>query len=384
MLKNHVDSFSIESNDYSGSKFFKNSEIVGIGEAKKYSRNWGLKPLFFKKANENYKSGPFLQLWNRISQYDKYEFIVPIFFTSSGFIKSDERIKAQEDYLKINIESIKDDLLEIREEMVNNEYLSSKIKNIDLFREYFIDFLKNIIIYKWSLVQVEYDLNKLIYDRFGIIGKRIYIDRIHNFLNKRETDDKINIRDIIRLLDPHKPYIEAQYELKEEYNLLIRDWKENRFKIFSNFEIFIKKLLFQEGWELLPNVRGKLGENDGSIFFEGRSYILECRAHRNQIKSSEIADFHFKVKKSYDNTFGLFISFSEFSTQAKNYFDESMKIIALERIDLEYVLDSEIISLTRIIELKKWLGSSSNKGFISLNNLIEMELIPKNLNETTS
>lgn len=128
LLKNNLDAFSIEGDNFEDSLFYKDNALVAIGEAKHIpsKKYWTSKDLFYIGN----KSGPLLQLWNKARRDTKL-----VLFSSIPLRKD----------LKGNYYSIKIDNSELKKIVREVKERFKKIKNLGQFNsQNLIKFLKRI------------------------------------------------------------------------------------------------------------------------------------------------------------------------------------------------------------------------------------------------
>ena len=379
-LENDIPVFKIETSDYSDCSFYNsvNSQIF-LGEVKYRSHSWSPMDLFFKFPNKEiskFTICPIIQLWNRLQNHEHCK---PVLFTTKNLNDVNKNLLSKNEstgYFKFflpNIRPLIDDLIS---ELTPYSTSLTKILNISNFLniERLMIFLEEIIIIIQSRTDLELNLIGIINKKFNIVLTKNQVDRIYNFMNKKNTDDNINIRkDLVRLLDVYKPDPDTMIELGSELNEL----KTNSdLKVFFAFEKFIQKIFYYEGTNYFPNIRTRNEEIDIAIFIDSIPYILDIKYYKSRCNSSDVFSLIGKLSGRPNYTIGILLSYFGFTSTAIGTADEFRNIILMDFHDIEYCVKSEIMSLTSLIRIKHNWSILKKISWIPIQKLIEEKVIP--------
>lgn len=106
---------------------------------------------------------------------------------------------------------------------------------------------------------------------------------------------------------------------------------------------------------------------DGSLTIEGTTYLIELKFTKNQTGSEEIDSFKAKIDKMADNTMGIFVSMSGYSSQAiKEASGRKTTIMLLEASHLFSFLQG-VDTLAEIIKRSRRHVSQTSEALLSCN-----------------
>lgn len=131
------------------------------------------------------------------------------------------------------------------------------------------------------------------------------------------------------------------------------------------FEKFLGELF--EAYDLAPRAAFRLvGEQiDGSLQFQGQTYLIEARWHAEQMGEAALLVFSGKVGGKAEWSRGLFISISGFTTDGLDGFarGKATNIICMDGLDLYHVMSGRL-DLRMVIERKARAAAETNRAFI--------------------
>ncbi len=140
------------------------------------------------------------------------------------------------------------------------------------------------------------------------------------------------------------------------------------------FERFLNDLF--EVFQLAPRASFRLvGEQiDGSIQFQGETYLIEAKWQVGKIDASELRNFSAKVDSKATWSRGLFVAYGEFSPDGLAAFANGRRtnIICMDALDLYYVLSAKL-SLQDVLELKVRRATEENRAFVPVRELFPKE-----------
>lgn len=128
------------------------------------------------------------------------------------------------------------------------------------------------------------------------------------------------------------------------------------------FEKFLKTLF--DTFNMKPRSPFRLvGEQiDGSIDFEGNTYLIEAKWQNKPVGNSDLLTLHGKVGGKATWSRGIFISYSGFTEEGIEAFSKgrTTNLIAITGQDLYFILDGGI-SLPKAIGLKSRLAAEEGR-----------------------
>ncbi|WP_202895085.1 TOPRIM nucleotidyl transferase/hydrolase domain-containing protein [Paenibacillus sp. 23TSA30-6] len=155
--------------------------------------------------------------------------------------------------------------------------------------------------------------------------------------------------------------------IKEEYEKLISlapnaDAAAKRRRGFD-FERLLNKMFSFEQLEPRTGYRPVGEQIDGSIYLDGRIYILEAKWHAEPLPASTLYQFKGKVEGKLAGTFGIFISMSGYAEDAVDalVLGKTLNIILFDKRDLDAAI-SRNIGFTNVLKLK--LRKAAEEGAI--------------------
>jgi len=136
------------------------------------------------------------------------------------------------------------------------------------------------------------------------------------------------------------------------------------------FERFLGELF--EAYDLAPRAAFRLvGEQiDGSLQFQGQTYLVEARWQAERMAEAELLVFSGKVGGKAEWSRGLFISISGFTEQGLDGFarGKPTNIICLDGLDLYHIMQGGL-DLRIVIERKARLAAETNRAFVPVREL---------------
>ncbi|MGG1515471.1 TOPRIM nucleotidyl transferase/hydrolase domain-containing protein [Paenibacillus oryzisoli] len=155
--------------------------------------------------------------------------------------------------------------------------------------------------------------------------------------------------------------------IKEEYEKLINlpataDGAAKRRRGYD-FEILLNKLFTFEQLEPRTGYRPMGEQIDGSIYLDGRIYILEAKWHADPLPASTLYQFKGKVEGKLAGTIGIFISMSGYAEDAVDalVLGKALNVILFDKRDLDAAIDRSI-GFTNV--LKNKLRKAAEEGAI--------------------
>ena len=136
------------------------------------------------------------------------------------------------------------------------------------------------------------------------------------------------------------------------------------------FEKFLGELF--EAYDLAPRAAFRLvGEQiDGSLQFQGQTYLVEARWQGEQMAEAALLVFSGKVGGKAGWSRGLFISISGFTEQGLEGFarGKPTNIICMDGLDLYHVMSGGL-DLRTVIERKARIAAETNRAFVPVREL---------------
>jgi hypothetical protein len=184
----------------------------------------------------------------------------------------------------------------------------------------------------------------------------------------------------LRTLPSKKPQEEIETSAKA-------DVLKNTLPLFLNELVSLNKLAPQErgyafekflttlfnAFGMQPRAPFRLvGEQiDGSIDFEGNTYLIEAKWHSALVGNTELLSLQGKVGGKATWSRGIFISYSGFTSEGLEAFSigRSTNLIAVTGQDLYFVLDGGI-PLDQMIRLKARRAAEEGRAYIPVQELI--------------
>ncbi|WP_339783462.1 hypothetical protein NSQ38_18940 [Paenibacillus sp. FSL R7-0313] len=155
--------------------------------------------------------------------------------------------------------------------------------------------------------------------------------------------------------------------IKKEYENLLKlpldaDAVEKRRRGFK-FERFLNRIFSFEQLEPRTSYRLMGEQIDGSIYLDGRIYILEAKWHAEPLPASTLYQFKGKVEGKLTGTIGIFISMSGYAEDAVDalVLGKALNIILFDKRDLDAAI-SRNIGFSNILKLK--LRKAAEEGLI--------------------
>jgi len=155
--------------------------------------------------------------------------------------------------------------------------------------------------------------------------------------------------------------------IKEVYEKLINldpnsNGAEKRRRGFD-FERMLNKLFNLEQLEPRTGYRPSGEQIDGSIYLDGRIYLLEAKWHAEPLPASTLYQFKGKIEGKLAGTIGIFISMSGYAEDAVDalVLGKTLNIILLDKRDLDAAITRNI-GFTNVLKLK--LRKAAEEGAI--------------------
>tara|TARA_R110002020_G_scaffold50791_2_gene143673 strand:- start:11331 stop:12377 length:1047 start_codon:yes stop_codon:yes gene_type:complete len=156
-------------------------------------------------------------------------------------------------------------------------------------------------------------------------------------------------------------------EIRKDYEALVNlppsaDGNEKRARGFA-FERLLKKLFSHDKLEPRAGYKPSGEQIDGSIYLDGRVYLLEAKWHADPLPASTLYQFKGKVDGKLLGTVGIFISMSGYGDDAVDALTlgKGLNVILVDRSDM----DSAIIrqnGIKQILLLK--IRKAAEEGVI--------------------
>ena len=139
----------------------------------------------------------------------------------------------------------------------------------------------------------------------------------------------------------------------------------------QRLNFFIAELLQCFGIEAIANIR-KNGEIDVGFELDGKRFIVEAKWEKKPIGTGAIAKLQKRLRQRLGGTVGLFLSMSDFSSEAKKDLKEGeqLMVLLLSRSHFEAIL-SGFIHPQELINKLITKASLYGEGFIPLQSLFE-------------
>ena len=167
-----------------------------------------------------------------------------------------------------------------------------------------------------------------------------------------------------------KPIELSDLVIKELGNKLLGLNSLNPQKRGFEFEAFLKDLF--EVFDLAPRGSFRLvGEQiDGSLQFQGETYLVEATWQNKQIGQEKLLVFSGKVGGNAQWGRGLLISYSGFSPDGLEAFARGRptNVICMDGLDLHYILESKL-DLRSVLERKARRAVETNEAYVSVREL---------------
>ncbi len=127
-----------------------------------------------------------------------------------------------------------------------------------------------------------------------------------------------------------------------------------------------------EAFQLAPRAAFRLvGEQiDGSLQFQGETYLVEAKWHNHRIGQQELLVFSGKVSGKAQWSRGLLISYSGFTQDGLDAFTRGKptNIVCLDGLDLHYVFQNKL-NLQVVLERKARRAAETNEAYVSVREL---------------
>jgi Restriction endonuclease len=156
-------------------------------------------------------------------------------------------------------------------------------------------------------------------------------------------------------------------EIKEEYGRLSRlppdaDRVAKQRRGYA-FERLLYGLFRFEHLEPRTSFKPEGEQVDGSIYLDGRVYLIEAKWHAGPLPASTLYQFKGKVDGKLAGTIGLFVSMSGYADQAVDalVLGKALNIVLFDRRDMDAAIDRGI-GFTNILKLK--LRKAAEEGAI--------------------
>jgi hypothetical protein len=159
-------------------------------------------------------------------------------------------------------------------------------------------------------------------------------------------------------------------KISELKDVLLKLTSTNANERGFHFEKFLKELF--ELNNLAPHSSFRMtGEQiDGSLQFQGETYLIEAKWHNSPISQDDLLIFSGKVGGKAQWSRGLFISYSGFSLPGLEAFStgKPTNIICMDGYDLCCILDGKI-EICKVIERKVRKAAETNRAHVSVKEL---------------
>jgi len=130
-----------------------------------------------------------------------------------------------------------------------------------------------------------------------------------------------------------------------------------------DFERLLNALFLVERLDPRTSFKPDGEQIDGSIYLDGRIYLVEAKWHAEPLPASTLYQFKGKVDGKLAGTIGLFISMSGYADQAVDalVLGKALNIVLFDRRDMDAAID-RAIGFTNILKLK--LRKAAEEGAI--------------------
>jgi hypothetical protein len=137
------------------------------------------------------------------------------------------------------------------------------------------------------------------------------------------------------------------------------------------FEKFLTTLFNAFGIQARSPFRLVGEQIDGSIEFEGNTYLIEAKWQNTLVGNTELLALHSKVGGKATWSRGIFISYSGFSQEGLEAFSKGRptNLIAVTGQDLYFILEGGM-PLDKMIRLKTRLAAEEGRAYVSVHELL--------------
>lgn len=137
------------------------------------------------------------------------------------------------------------------------------------------------------------------------------------------------------------------------------------------FEKFLTTLFNAFGMQARSPFRLVGEQIDGSIDFEGNTYLIEAKWQNALVGNTELLALHGKVGGKATWSRGIFISYSDFSKEGLEAFSKGRptNLIAVTGQDLYFILEGGM-TLDQMIHLKARLAAEEGKAYVPVQELL--------------
>ena len=218
-----------------------------------------------------------------------------------------------------------------------------------------------------------------------------HLARIDDGIKKKE-DAKNSVLKLRKIFNQHKNIIDSEKKQQQHKLKFVQTLKENKHfsdklesirTSFLSLETLtpqkkgfqLEKILYDLFvlFDLDPKAAFKnVGEQiDGAFSFDSTEYLLEAKWEKTPISSNDIYTFAKKVESKLDNTLGLLISMSGFSSEALKSAIQGSRptFFLMDGQDLAYVLEARV-RLDELLKIKKRHASQKGEVFLPINNIL--------------
>ncbi len=137
------------------------------------------------------------------------------------------------------------------------------------------------------------------------------------------------------------------------------------------FEKFLTTLFNAFGMQARSPFRLVGEQIDGSIEFEGNTYLIESKWQNTLVGNTELLALHSKVGGKATWSRGIFISYSDFSQEGLEAFSKGRptNLIAVTGQDLYFILEGGM-PLDKMIRLKTRLAAEEGRAYVPVQELL--------------
>lgn len=225
------------------------------------------------------------------------------------------------------------------------------------------------------------DLTKLCYEVTGI-SSFFHLEKLEDG-QRKVRQAELAVEQLRQLVKPHQDekrdrekYEQRQRESKGKLEST-QSFRKKLSELNSNFAAIIEKtspqqkgldlerLMYDlfELFDLDPKASFKnSGEQiDGAFSLEGGDYLFEAKWHQSPIGRGDLDVFTQKISRKLENTLGVFLSMSGFSsTGISAHASTQPRIILMDGADLMAVLEERIDFVTLLRRKKRYAAETGN------------------------
>ncbi len=173
----------------------------------------------------------------------------------------------------------------------------------------------------------------------------------------------------------NKENIEKTTALQEKLKILLDDFREmygsnEPQKRGFKLEKILNELFRINDLDPKSSFKNTGEQIDGAFSFDGNDYLLEAKWEKELISAGHLDIFAQKIQRKLDNTLGLFISISGYSSDGLQVHSSGRKsMILIDGMHLNAVLENRINLSDMLLRLRRHAASTGNI-YLPLNDLL--------------